>query len=125
MKPTVDLNTHLQRILAAKAEAQAKAETEYEEAARALDKQARTAFVRAGYGRDAVVEHIHADAHHGNASDRCVNSRVVNAGCNSRGPWLRIQLGRASGKGYSDSIATLSFDNVQHLITPSHTVFPY
>lgn len=48
-----------------------------------------------GLGRNALVEHKHADAHYGIPRDKQVRSRVVNAYCEPTNGalMLRIQLG--------------------------------
>lgn len=89
-----------------------------EKAKTELDKAVQAEMVRCALGRGALVEHVHADAHHGNASDKLVVSKVVNAyGLLSREGkvevMLRINLGRANGKGLSDQYASLALSDVR------------
>lgn len=104
---------------------------EWESAAEELDTRTRSALIQAGFGKGAIVRHVHANAHFGNASPNVVESRVVNGsarvGSFSRPgkgePYLRIQLGRASGKGLSDQFASLDLDHVISCTTSS--TIPY
>jgi hypothetical protein len=66
-----------------------------------------------GLGKRAKVAHVHADAHHGNTSDKEVVSEVANVWCSSIDgePILRIRLGSVKG-GLSSSYANIRISNV-------------
>jgi hypothetical protein len=105
---------------------------EQERLARAhLDASLKLALPKLGLGKDALIKHQHAKAHHGNLSEQRVASRVVNAFASHDGNriLLRIQLGKCgpfakSGRiELSDSYASIDIADVDCILKNSE--LPY
>lgn len=87
-----------------------------------FDREAQLAVPSAGYGRDAMVRHIHADAAFGHQCPDLVVSRVLNAFGRNGEVVLRIQLGKVKGP-LGTHYAFLKLEDVKDLVTASKKAY--
>jgi hypothetical protein len=86
------------------------------------DHEAQVIVPQAGYGKDAMVRHVHADANFGHQCPDLVVSRVVNAFGRNGEIMLRVQLGKVKGP-LSLRHASLKLADVKELVTPSKEAY--
>lgn len=124
----LNLNEKLVEKLYDSIAAQCDAETARKQAHAALEATMQAELVKKGIGKEALVEHIHMNAHHGNESDKAVISLVVNAwvrmDATDKEPrvMLRIRLGSVKG-GLSNQYANLNLDYVNYIVVESSKGF--
>jgi hypothetical protein len=102
-----------------------KARNNYEEQRKATVEAVQDAAAEKGYGKGAMVNHLQSDCDNGTMNGMVmVNSRVVNCFPSQDGLSIRLRIivGRANGKGLSDTYANIDIDDVT-LVNPSITSF--
>lgn len=107
-----------------RAQALAAASEQYKRAKDELDQHYAQMAPSWGMGKDALVQHVQADAHHGKTTQELVTSRVVNvyAGHTSHEPMLRIQLGKTNGE-LGSQYAFLDVSAVKRVVERSAASF--